>query len=194
MIFDFSHFPTLETQRLLLREMTPDDVTALLRHFGNPEVVRFLNMKPIRTDEQAEEWLKWMGGFFAARDGLRWGIILHETGELIGSAGLHNWDREARYAELGYDIARPYWGHGYATEVSRALIQFGWEHMNLHRIEADVVEGNSASMRVLEKLGFRREGVWRQRMFKNGCYHDVCIYGLLRDEYVTQDDEDTCEL
>ena len=75
-VFDFKEFPALETDRLKLWDMLPSDVTALLRHFGNPEVVRFIDMQPIKTIDQANEWLRWMGGFFAARDGLRWGIIL----------------------------------------------------------------------------------------------------------------------
>lgn len=98
-VFDFSHFPALETERLSLREMQAQDVNALLRHFGNPEVVKFIDMQPIKTIEQANEWLQWMGGFFAAKDGLRWGIVLKETGTFIGSCGLHNWNREARYAD-----------------------------------------------------------------------------------------------
>lgn len=180
--FDFSHFPILETQRLHLREMTPQDVTALLKHLGNPEVVKYIDVQPIKTREQADEWLKWMGSFFSARDGLRWGVILKADDTFIGSAGIHNWNREARYAEVGYDIAEAYWGHGYATEVVQAIIDFGMDRMHLNRIEADVIDGNTASMRVLEKLGFRREGVLRERVYKQGKYHDVHLFALLRKE------------
>ena len=184
--FDFTHFPTLETQRLRLRQMTPADVTALLQHFGNPEVVKFIEMQPIRTLEQANEWLKWMGGFFAAKDGLRWGIIHQDDNVFIGSAGLHNWNREANYAEIGYDITAPYQGAGYATEVARSLIEFGWKHMGLNRVEADVVQGNIGSMRVLQKLGFRQEGILRQRLLKGGKYYDVYLFGLLRADYMPE--------
>ncbi|QPC82308.1 GNAT family N-acetyltransferase [Phototrophicus methaneseepsis] len=179
-IFDFSSFPILETDRLRLRQMKPSDVTALLRHFGNPEVVKFIDMKPIKTLEQADEWLQWMGGFFAAKDGLRWGIVLKENDQFIGSAGLHNWNQESHYAEIGLDITPPYWGQGYATETLTRLVQFGWESMNLNRIEADVVKGNHASMHVLQKIGFKQEGVLRQRLRKGGKYYDLHLFGLLR--------------
>jgi len=177
--FDFSHFPILETKRLNLREITPQDVTALLKHLGNPEVVKYIDMQPIKTREQADEWLKWMGSFFSARDGLRWGVALKQDGTFVGSAGIHNWNREARYAEVGYDLAQPYWGYGYATEVVQAIIEFGINRMYLNRIEADVIEGNDASMRVLEKLGFKQEGVLRERVYKDGKYHNVCLFALL---------------
>jgi len=185
-VFDFSHFPTLETDRLLLRKMTPQDVTALLKHFGNPEVIKFIDMQPIKTIEQADEWLRWMGGFFAARDGLRWGVVLKADGSFIGSGGLHNWNKEANYAELGFDIAAEQWRQGYATEVASALIEFGWNQLNLNRIEADILQGNLGSGLVLEKLGFRKEGVLRQRVRKGGKYYDIYLYGLLRSDYRAQ--------
>ncbi len=182
-VFDFTHFPTLETEKIMLREMTPQDVNSLLMHFGNTEVVQFIGMQPIKTIEQANEWLRWMGGFFAAQDGLRWGLELRETGEFIGSAGLHHWNREAHYAEIGCDIAHPFWGNAYGQEAMRRIIEFGWESMKLNRIEADVVKGNMRSMHVLEKLGFKKEGVLRQRLLKGGKYYDVYLFGLLRNEY-----------
>ncbi len=182
-LFDFSHFPLLETDRLKLREMTPDDVTSLLKHLGNPEVVRYIDTQPIKTKQQADEWLKWMGSFFAAKDGLRWGITLKQDGVFIGSAGIHGWNREARFAEIGYDLAQPYWGYGYATEVARQLTDFGFDRMMLNRIEADVVSGNEASMRVLEKIGFKHEGVLRERVYKGGQYYDSHLFALLRKDY-----------
>ena len=181
--FDFSHFPILDTSRLHLREMTPQDVTALLKHFGNPEVIKYIDMQPIKTREQADEWLRWMGSYFAAHDGLRWGITLQQDRTFIGSAGIHNWNREARYAEIGYDIAQPYWGNGYATEVTHAIINFGINHMHLNRIEADIIAGNDASIRVLEKLGFQQEGILRERTYKDGKYHDILLFGLLSKDF-----------
>lgn len=183
---DFAQFPAIETDRFILREMTPSDVTTLLKHFGNPEVVRFIAMQPIKTLEQANEWMRWMGGFFAAQDGLRWSIVLKEDNILIGSAGLHNWNQEANYAKIGYDIASPYWDEDYAVEVVRALVDFGLHHMNLNRVEADAVHGNIGAMKALQKLGFKQEGILRQRLFKGGKYYDVYLFGLLRPDYLNQ--------
>ncbi|MGB7337367.1 MAG: GNAT family N-acetyltransferase [Phototrophicaceae bacterium] len=180
-VFDFTHFPTLDTERLQLREIQPDDVNALLKLFGNREVVQFIEMQPIKSIEQANEWLRWMGGVFAAKDGLRWGITLKD-GTFIGSAGLHRWNREGHFAEIGCDIAHPYWGHGYGQEAMRTLLNFGWDYMNLNRIEATVVKGNNRSVHVMKKIGFKHEGTMRQRLLKGGKYYDIHTFGILRCE------------
>lgn len=181
--FDFSAFPELESERLRLRELLPEDVSAIIKHFGNAEVVKFIEMQPVRTQEQANEWLKWMGDFYASQDGVRWAIERKSDGQFVGSAGLHHWSREHHYAEIGYDITSQYWGEGYATEVARTIVEFAWQALKLNRIEADVMQGNIASMRVLEKLGFQREGILRQRVNKGGKYFDVYLFSLLRDDY-----------
>ena len=184
---EFSEFPIIETERILLREMTPDDATVLLKLFGNPEVVKFLEMNPLRTISQANEWLKWMKSFFASRGGIRWVVVLKDgtpSGTVIGSAGLGGWDREANCAQIGYDIAQQYWRQGYGTEVARALIEFGWNRMHLNRIEADIEDGNHPSEHILAKLGFEREGVLRQRICRAGKYTDKILYGLLRQDYM----------
>lgn len=178
-VFDFTHFPLLETERLRLREIQPDDVNALLKMFGNPEVVRFIEMQPIKSIEQANEWLKWMGGIFSSKDGLRWAVTLPDD-TFIGSAGLHRWNREVHCAEIGCDISYTYWGNGYGQEAMHRVIDFGWKNMNLNRIEASVIKGNNRSVHVMEKLGFKKEGTLRQRLLKGGKYYDVYIFGLLR--------------
>lgn len=180
-IFDFTHFPTLKTQRLFLRKIIPEDVNALLKLFGNPEVVQFIEMQPIKTIEQANEWLQWMGGAFAAKDGLRWGITLHD-GIFIGSAGINHWNRESHCAEISCDINHTHWGLGYGQEAMREIIQFGWEQMSLNRIEATVIKGNNRSVHVMEKLGFKKEGLLRQRLLKGGKYYDTYIFGMLHCE------------
>lgn len=173
----------LESERLFLRNMTPEDVTLLLQHFGNPAVAKFVETQPIKTLDQANEWLRWMGGFWAAKDGLRRSALRKEDLAVIGVGGFHRWNREANYAEIGFDILPPYHNQGYATEVAQLLIEFGWQHLKLNRIEADATHGNMALMRVLEKLGFKREGILRQRLLKGGKYYDVHRFALLRCEY-----------
>jgi RimJ/RimL family protein N-acetyltransferase len=88
-----------------------------------------------------------------------------------------------RRAELGYWLAAAAWDHGFATEACRAAITFGFETLALARIYAQVIEDNTASMRVLDKLGMVREGVKRKHIVKGGRPRDVVIYGLLRDEW-----------
>jgi len=182
-VFDLTNFPTIKSERLQLREILPRDVTVLLQHFGNTSVIQYINNNPIKTIDQANEWLKWMGGFFAAKDGLRWSAELSESKTFIGAGGLYRWNREANYAELGFDIVPSYSGNGYATELAQTIIEFGWDTMKLNRIEAFVIVGNHASVRILTKLGFRKEGLLRQRVLKGGKYFDIYLFSLLESDY-----------
>lgn len=181
---DLPQFPILESDRILLREMQPEDVNHLIKQFGNSEVIKFIGMQPIKSIEQANEWLRWMGGYFQAKDGLRWSATLKDYEQtFVGSGGIYHWNREANHAEISCDILHPYWNNGYGTETMRTLIAFGWEHMKLNRIEVNVINGNQHTRHFLEKLGFKSEGVLRQRILKGGKYYDVHIFGLLRHEY-----------
>ena len=179
-MFDFSEFPTIETERCLLRQMTHDDAPAILKHLGNPKVKQYLNMETLQDIDGAVAWIDWMNRYYEEQDGLRWGITLKSTGDFVGSVGLHGWDSTVRFAEVGYDLSEPFWGQGYATEVTQRVIQFGWEEMNLQRIEADVVSENDGSVRVLEKLGFQYEGTRQRRVLLGDTYHDELLYALLK--------------
>ena len=183
-IYDFSYFPVLQTDRLLLRQMTVDDAPYILRNMSDPDVVRHISSGIMHTLDDAREWLDWMNRYFLEQEGIRWGITLKDAPDtgVIGSAGIHYGDKDSRYAEIGYDFGRPFWGKGYATEVSRCLISFCWNALNLNRIEADVHDGNAASIHLLLKLGFKREGIWRQRAYHNSQFVDIHQFGLLRSD------------
>lgn len=182
-LFDFEAFPTLKTERLILRETNEDDALALFTYYRNPEMMQYISFNTHQSTEDTLGFLRWMANAFLQKDSVRWGIQLKATGELIGTGGLHFWKRELRLAEVGYHIGRPHWGMGYATETLRALVAFGFEHMNLNRIEGRHNAGNNASGRVMGKVGFQREGVLRQREIKDGTFVDVVQFSLLREEY-----------
>jgi RimJ/RimL family protein N-acetyltransferase len=112
----------------------------------------------------------------------QWGIELERV--IVGSCTLANIDRRHRRAELGFALARAFWGRGLMLEALPALIQFAFGHLDLHRIEADTDPRNTASMRVLERLGFQREGLLRERYFQLGEAQDAVVYGLLRRDWV----------
>jgi ribosomal-protein-alanine N-acetyltransferase len=183
-VFDFQWFPVLETERLVLRELSDGDAPTLFEYFSSPEYTRYLTFDSHNTLEHTKRFIDWTREIFEKKDSIRWGIEQKELGRLIGTCGLHFWRRDIRCAEVGYHIGPPFWGNGYATEVLRALVDFGFQHMNLNRIEGRHNAGNDASGRVMEKLGFKREGVWRQREFKDGRFVDVVQFSLLREEYV----------
>jgi ribosomal-protein-alanine N-acetyltransferase len=113
---------------------------------------------------------------------INWGIALPDD-ELIGKANLFHFDTGNRRAEVGYVLQRRYWNRGLMSEALTAVLDWAFGELALHRIEADVDPDNRASLALLEKFGFRCEGVLRERWFVYGKWHDSVALGLLADDY-----------
>lgn len=184
-IFDFSHFPALETERLRLRRMTFDDAAAFVRLYTDPEVGRFLIIDPpCVTLDDGRWWVNWWNDHFIHQRAMRWAITVKDgPDEMIGTCGFHFWSREHRRTDIGYDLQSAYWRQGYITEAAHTLIGWCFENLDLHRVQADCTAGNIGSERVLEKLGFTLEGTWRENIFEHGHFVNIRQYGLLRREY-----------
>jgi ribosomal-protein-alanine N-acetyltransferase len=186
-LFDFSYFPILETERLRLRQITHADAEALIGIFGNPEVLRYISDDPpCKTREEAIHMIDWMHSWFDQKGGLRWGIALCNDDKMIGTCGFHFLSREHRRCDIGYDLQPAYWGRGYITEATHAMVRWCFENLDLHRIQADCTAGNIGSERVLEKVGFTHEGTWRENCFEHGRFVSLKQYGLLRREYLPE--------
>jgi [ribosomal protein S5]-alanine N-acetyltransferase len=175
------HLPTLRGDDLQLRWLTADDVPALRAIFSDADVVRFMSVEQ-RTSEAATLAL-----LDEIHDGFRggtlyeWGVQLEQG--VVGTCALANIDRKHRRAEVGFALARAFWGRGLIVRALPAVIQFAFERLDLHRIEADTDPRNVASMRVLERLGFQREGLLRERYFQFGEAQDAVFFGLLRRDW-----------
>jgi [ribosomal protein S5]-alanine N-acetyltransferase len=181
--FDFAAFPTLTTPRLLLRELMPDDAADVFVFRSDPEVQKY-NGVPLSQPEEAQELIAAVRGGYEGQHNILWAITRRDNGRVIGLAGFGYWDQYHARAAVGYDLARDQWQQGITTEAMQMIIQFGFERMLLHRIEAETIADHTASVRLLEKLGFQREGVRREFSLEDdGVYHDDAIYGLLRREY-----------
>jgi len=125
-----------------------------------------------------------IGQWFTSGQAISWGITLKGEDRLIGGLGFYFWERVYYKTELGYSVARPYWRRGIATEAVRALTQFGFETLHLHRINVDTRMDNIASVRLMQKLGFRHEGVRRECIRNDdGSYQSWGLFGMLEDEY-----------
>lgn len=175
-------FPQLETERLLLREMKPEDAEALYRVLSDEEVMRYYDSLPFTNIAESYQTIERHRQRFEQEEAIRWGITLKGENIVIGNCGFF-WEMRNYLAELAYVLARAYWRQGIMTEALQALLQFGFATKNLHRIEAEVVVDNIASARTLQKLGFREEGILRERLFVNEHFYDMKIFALLRSEY-----------
>ena len=173
----------LRTARLLLRSLESEDVSALVRLAGTKEVaVTTLNIPYPYAEEDAYGFLAKASEDFGEGRSVTFAISVAPARDLCGVIGLNITDAHNR-AELGYWIGVPFWGKGYVTEAAKALVTFGFETLKLRRIFAHHFSGNTASGRVLEKIGMRHEGRSREHIRKWDQFVDIENYGLLAEEF-----------
>jgi ribosomal-protein-alanine N-acetyltransferase len=181
--------PTLTTERLVLRALRPSDAADVLVFRGDPEVQKY-DDPPIHTLEEAADFIAEMRRECAAQDQQMWAVIVKGSDTVIGLVSLqhrgHRGDLFHRRAEVGYGFARATWGQGFGSEAVRAVVRHGFEQLNLNRIYAETIADNHPSVRLLERLGFVREGTRREHSLEeDGLFHDSAIYGLLRSDWDT---------
>lgn len=176
------NFPVLQTERLELVEIKECHLQDILDLFGNENVTRFYNLLPFKNEQDAQKFIDWYRIRFKDGLGFRWGISLKGEKNIIGTIGYNNFTKKHR-ANIGYDLKPEYWNRGYITEALHKVIDFGFNQLEINRIEAEVMQGNESSERVLYKLNFRKEGILRQWMFWNEKYYDMTMFALLRTEY-----------
>ncbi|MEP6570388.1 MAG: GNAT family N-acetyltransferase [Acidobacteriota bacterium] len=182
---DWDHLPTINTSRLLLRCISAEDVDDFYAVYSNPEVMRYWSTPPLADRSAASKLISEIHEGFRRHELLKWGIALRTDDKLIGSVTLFHPDFTHRRVEIGYALGRAYWGNGYMQETLKAVLNYAFEKLNFHRIEADVDPRNAASVRTLERLGFQREGYLRERWQVNGEIQDAYFYGLLRPDWET---------
>ena len=175
----FDAFPALETERLTLRQLTVSDAPDLFDMLGHPDVARFTARKPLSRVGDAITLLRNVGLDYATRTAIRWGVVLKGEQKIVGTVGLHDWDRYHRHIAIGFDLHRDHWGKGIGQEVVQAVCAYAFDYLSVHRVEAHVMKGNRSSQRLLESVGFEHEGVLRRRMYKDGRQHDVSVYAVI---------------
>lgn len=175
---------TIVTERLALRELRVDDAAAVAAGAGDKRVARYLLQVPSPYPVAlARRWLLGRIEWWEQGRGVTLAITRRTSPSiLLGTVSLRRYVRDRR-AELGYWLGHSAWGFGFATEATRAIIDFGFRELALARIYAQVLAGNTASMRVLDKLRMVGEGVKRQHVRKGNKLVDIVLYGLLRDEW-----------
>ena len=174
--------PTLETDRLILRKMTPKDAGAVFAYASDPEVTRYVIWETHRSTEDSRAFLKFVGAKYESGGEPEWGIVYKGDHRLVGTCGIVSWEPHHARAELGYALSRGYWGRGLMVEAVRAMISFGFNRMKLNRIEARCIAENASSARVMEKAGMLYEGTLRQRELIKGGHRDIKVYSVLRGE------------
>lgn len=173
--------PTLETKRLLLREITKDDANSIFSCFSNEDVTRYYGQETLNNIEQAEAFVDFFANSYKEKRGVRWGIELKGYQGIIGTMGFNAWSPKHKRAEIGYEIHPEHWRKGYTFEAISKVIQYGFNEFDLTRIGAVVFMENEASIKLLTKAGFEKEGILRDYMYQNGEAYDAYVYSIIKD-------------
>ncbi|MGB5132138.1 MAG: GNAT family N-acetyltransferase [Steroidobacteraceae bacterium] len=182
-MIDGNELPTLAAPRVALRWLKESDASALFGIFSNPTVMRYWSTLPMSDIAQAKKLIADIQEGFRTQRLLQWGVIRLEDDRVIGTCTLFAINEAQGRAELGYALGQEYWGCGYMKEALTALVDFAFGELGMRRLEADIDPRNAGSLRAVERLGFRREGVLRERWKVNGELQDSVVLGLLSHEW-----------
>ena len=180
----FSNYRALQSERLLLRKITRQDIPDIFEIYSNREVMLYFDDRyAFESIAEAEQMVSGYDKALHDKTGMRWGIVLKNTGKLVGTCGFHAISDYHKRLEIGYDLNRDYWGKGIMKEALSLIIDHAFEHSEANRIEAFVEPPNTASRVLLEKLGFSLEGTLRELEMCRGNLIDIQLLSLLRKEW-----------
>jgi len=174
----------LTTERLILRDFVESDWEAVLAYQQDPLYLPY-NEWTSRSAEEVREFIQMFLDHQKQIPRIKFqcAVILKSTGQLIGNCGVRRDSPEAREGDMGYELDSKHWGNGYATEAGRAVLDFGFSHMNLQRVSAWCIADNTSSRRVLEKLGMQLERRMRDHQYLKGRWWDTLSYAISYEEW-----------
>ncbi|QCJ42113.1 GNAT family N-acetyltransferase [Bacillus sp. S3] len=176
-------FPILATKRLNLIEITHQHVDPLYEILSCEDVTQFYGTNRFTLQVEASRLIDMFHKNFHEKRGIRWGIKLKENQRIIGTVGLNVLHLKNKRAEIGYELHPSFWRMGYASEAIKEVLQFSFNQLELNRIGAVVYPENEASVNLLLKLGFSKEGLLRGYIHQNEQFHDTYILSLLKHEW-----------
>jgi ribosomal-protein-alanine N-acetyltransferase len=177
---NFSPFPELTTDRLLLRQMTMDDAETIFRLRSNEQVMKYIPRPRTKSLEEAENWLRVIIETIEKNEAINWAVCLKENpSKHIGNIGFWHIQNENYRTEIGYMLDASWHGKGIMLEAMNPVLQYGFDVMNLHSVEALVDPENIASCNLLIKAGFQQEGYFKENCFYEGKFLDTVVFSLL---------------
>ncbi len=177
--FSFLPFQNLESARLLLKQIIPEDVNEVFELRSNAETMKYIPRPLVTSNEEAMEHIKMIQDKIEKNEGINWAITLKDNKKLIGVIGHYRMRWEHFRSEIGYMLLPQYHGKGIATEAIQLMVDYGFNQMNMHSLEGIIDPANIASARVLEKNGFVKEAHFKENEFFDGKFLDSVIYSLV---------------
>lgn len=178
--FNFTPFPTLETKKLLLREISLDDAADYFLHRSDKETMKHIGKPLHQSVSETQELIKKIAAGMQANETIAWAISLKENPKFIGTIGYHRILKEHHRGEIGYMIGKEHWNKGIVSEAAEKIIDYGFTKMNFHSIEGVIDPTNIASGKLLKKLGFTKDAYFKENYLFDGKYMDTEVYSLLR--------------
>jgi len=180
---NFRPFPRLETDRMILREMTKSDVPELFFLRSDATVLKYLGREPAKNLSEVEAFIDLIKGNIDNGEGIQWALTLKDQPEkLIGTICFWNMQKEHFRSEIGYALHPEHWSKGLMKEAILCVLDYGFATMKLHSVEARLAAANAASAAVLESTGFIKEGHFKQDFYFNGKFDDTLVYSKLTDK------------
>ena len=179
----FTPFPTLESNRLLLRAVSVDDVNEVMELRGNPETMKFIPRPLVTSPEMALGHIGMINEKIENNTGINWGITLKGNSKLLGVIGHYRIQPENYRSEIGYMLLPEYQGQGIVSEAIKMVLDYGFNVLNFHSVEAVVDPENHASAKVLEKNGFVKEAHFLENVCWEGKFLDSVVFSLLKEKF-----------
>ena len=180
----FSHIPELYTPRLYLRAMLVADAEDMFDYAKDPEVSQFLTWDAHPDVGFTKKYLTYVGQQYRTGNFFDWAVIHRESGRMIGTCGFTCFRYESNAAEIGYVLHPAYRGRGLATEAVRAIMEFGFLELDLHRIEARYMQENAASRQLMDRVGMTFEGLARESLLVKDQYRTIGTCAILQREFM----------
>ncbi|MTW86579.1 GNAT family N-acetyltransferase [Virgibacillus dakarensis] len=176
-------FPTLETERLNLVQIGHQHQQSFFDIMSRDDVTEYYGMESLHSEEEAQQIINHFRENYKSERGIRWGMVLKNTQEFIGTVGLNNLNIKGKKAEIGFELHPSYWQKGYVTEAINEVLGYSFIDLELYRIGAVTFPDNTASNNLLKKIGFVFEGKLRGYLYQNKQSHDALICSMLNTEW-----------
>ncbi|MDX8345165.1 GNAT family protein [Rossellomorea sp. YZS02] len=177
-------YPVFETERLILRQITMNDIDFLYELYTSEEVLAYFGMSPIDSKDVAVSMVENYEKHLESGGPMRFAIVEKQADKMIGTCGFHAISKAYKRCEIGYDLTPDQWGKGIMGEALSPLISYLFSDKGMNRVGAVIVPYNKASSRVVEKLGFKQEGLLREYILQDGHAYDANMYSLLKKEWL----------
>jgi len=177
-------FPEYELEQVLMRKLNKDDIDDMQIYLSDKDVNKYLPSDAAMQDRaEIKAMIENVNRGFANNNKIRWGIVDQEKQKVIGDCGFYKIDLTNRTGEISYRLSKDYWNQGIMSKVLDKMLYYGFEEIELNRVEASVIPANKGSIYLLEKKGFIKEGVLRDSLLKNDKYYNLIVYSILKRDY-----------